>query len=100
MMIVESSNDDPRRYSPRLASRSTITMPAPGSSILKHPPPVPRPLFRLAKLLLNQDASVNGTVEDNSPYFAPSGDDLPDDGHEHTVLAYIQGRKGVDSRAG
>ena len=54
-------------HSPRPASSSAVTIPRPGKSILKRPPPPPQSLFsRLTKLLPNQNAPANGTVEDES----------------------------------
>lgn len=54
-------------HSPRPASSSAVTIPTPGKSILKRPPPPPQSLFsRLTKLLPNQNAPANGTVEDES----------------------------------
>ena len=54
-------------HSPRPASSSAVTIPTPGKSILKRPPPPPQSLFsRLTKLLPNQNVPANGTVEDES----------------------------------
>jgi len=54
-------------HSPRPASSSAVTIPTPGKSILKRPPPPPQSLFsRLTKLLPNQNGPANGTIEDES----------------------------------
>jgi len=54
-------------HSPRPASSSAVTIPTPGKSILKRPPPPPQSLFsRLTKLLPNQNGPADGTVEDES----------------------------------
>ena len=53
--------------SPRPASSSAVTIPTPGKSILKRPPPPPQSIFsRLTKLLPNQNGPANTTVEDES----------------------------------
>jgi protein phosphatase 1 regulatory subunit 37 len=53
--------------SPRPASSSAVTIPTPGKSILKRPPPPPQSLFsRLTKLLPNQNVSASATAEDES----------------------------------
>jgi len=54
-------------HSPRPASSSAVTIPTPGKSILKRPPPPPQSLFsRLTKLLPSQNGPADGTVEDES----------------------------------
>ena len=54
-------------HSPRPASSSAVTIPTPGKSILKRPPPPPQSLFsRLTKLLPNQNVPASGTAEDES----------------------------------
>jgi len=54
-------------HPPRPASSSAVTIPTPGKSILKRPPPPPQSLFtRLTKLLPNQNGPASGTVEDES----------------------------------
>lgn len=52
-------------HSPRPASSSAVTIPTPGKSILKRPPPPPQSLFfRLTKLLPSQNVPTSGTTED------------------------------------
>jgi len=54
-------------HPPRPASSSAVTIPTPGKSILKRPPPPPQSLFtRLTNLLPNQNGPASGTVEDES----------------------------------
>jgi protein phosphatase 1 regulatory subunit 37 len=49
------------------ASSSAVTIPTPGKSILKRPPPPPQSIFsRLTKLLPTQNVSASGTAEDES----------------------------------
>ena len=51
----------------RPASSSAVTIPTPGKSILKRPPPPPQSLFsRLTKLLPNQNVPASGPAEDES----------------------------------
>lgn len=51
-------------HSPRPASSSAVTIPTPGKSILKRPPPPPQSIFsRLTKLLPNQNVPASGTAE-------------------------------------
>jgi protein phosphatase 1 regulatory subunit 37 len=54
-------------HSPSPASSSAVTIPTPGKSILKRPPPPPQSLFsRLTKLLPSQNVPASGTAEDES----------------------------------
>lgn len=54
-------------HPPRPASSSAVTIPTPGKSILKRPPPPPQSIFsRLTKLLPNQNVSASGPAEDES----------------------------------
>lgn len=54
-------------HSPSPASSSAVTIPTPGKSILKRPPPPPQSLFsRLTKLLPNQNVPASGPPEDES----------------------------------